>query len=58
MKILKKIGAGLMALMMIISIIPVSAIPVRAVEGNDNPLRLWYDVPASEGTNILSGRYR
>ena len=54
MKILKKIGAGLMALIMVISIIPVSALPVRAADASDNPLRLWYDVPASEGTNILS----
>ncbi len=56
MKLFKKIAAGLLAIAMAISIAPISAVPVQAddpaVEGN--PLRLWYDKPASQGTNILS----
>ena len=54
MKILKKIAAGLMVIAMIVSLIPGSAIPVRAADVGYNPLRLWYDEPASQGTNILS----
>ena len=54
MKILKKIAAGLLAFAVAVSAIPITAIPVRAEEASANPLRLWYDEPASQGTNILS----
>ncbi|MBR7179552.1 MAG: glycoside hydrolase N-terminal domain-containing protein, partial [Oscillospiraceae bacterium] len=54
MKISKKIAALLVAVAMIVTLLPASAIPVRAEETYGNPLRLWYDEPASQGTNILS----
>ena len=54
MKIFKKIAAGFLAFAVALSAIPISAIPVRAEEAEGNPLRLWYDEPASQGTNILS----
>ena len=53
MKILKKIAAGLLAAAMVVATIPTGAIPVRAAADGGNPLRLWYDEPASQGTNIL-----
>ena len=54
MKILKKIAAGIVAAAVALSAIPTCAIPVRAEEAEGNSLRLWYDEPASQGTNILS----
>ena len=54
MKIFKRIAAGFVAATMAIGLIPLSAIPIRAKAAQENPLRLWYDEPASQGTNILS----
>ena len=54
MKILKKIVAGLAAAAMVVGLLPVSTIPVRASAAEGNALRLWYDEPSSQGTNILS----
>ena len=54
MKKFKKIAAGLLAALMIISAIPLTAIPTQAATPEGNPLRLWYDEPVSQGTNILS----
>ena len=54
MKILKKIAAGLVAAAVAVSAVPFTANPVLADTTEGNPLRLWYDEPASQGTNILS----
>ena len=54
MKIMKRIAAGLMAAIMVVGLVPISADPIRANAAEDNSLRLWYDEPASQGTNILS----
>ena len=55
MKIFKRIAAGFVAATMAIGLMPLSAIPIRAKAAQEsNPLRLWYDEPASQGTNILS----
>ncbi|MBP3660108.1 MAG: glycoside hydrolase N-terminal domain-containing protein, partial [Oscillospiraceae bacterium] len=54
MKIFKRIAAGFVAATMAIGLMPLSAIPIRAKAAQDNSLRLWYDEPASQGTNILS----
>ena len=54
MKIWKKIIAGLLAAAIVAANIPTCAIPIRANALDGNPLRLWYDEPASRGTNILS----
>ncbi|MBE6951053.1 MAG: hypothetical protein E7451_06915, partial [Ruminococcaceae bacterium] len=54
MKIFKRIAAGFVAATMAIGLMPFSAIPIRAKAAQDNSLRLWYDEPASQGTNILS----
>ena len=54
MKILKKIAVGFVALAVALSSIPICATPVRANDAEGNSLRLWYDKPASQGTNILS----
>ena len=54
MKIWKKIAAVMLAFAVAVSAIPMSAIPVRAEAAEGNPLRLWYDEPASQGVNILS----
>ena len=54
MKIFKKIAAGLLAAIMVVACIPINAIPVQVNAAEGNSLRLWYDEPASQGTNILS----
>ena len=54
MKIFKRIAAGFVAATMAIGLMPLSAIPIRAKAAQENPLRLWYDEPASQGINILS----
>ena len=54
MKILKKIIAGMVAVAMIAALLPIGVIPIRANAAEGNPLRLWYDEPSSQGTNILS----
>ena len=53
MKILKKIVAGLVAAAMAVSLLPTGSIAVRAEAAEGNPLRLWYDEPASQGQNII-----
>ncbi len=54
-KTMKKILAGAMALAMVAVSLQ---LPQRSVQAaptkSGNPLRLWYDEPASQGTNILS----
>lgn len=54
MKIFKKITAVLIAAVMVLALFPVSVIPIRAQAAEDGSLKLWYDEPASQGTNILS----
>ena len=54
MKILKKIIAGLVVAAMVAALLPAGMIPIRASAAEGNPLRLWYDEPSSQGTNILS----
>ena len=54
MKILKKIIAGLVVAAMVAALLPAGMIPIRASAAEGNPLRMWYDEPASQGTNILS----
>ena len=53
MKILKKIVAGILAVAMIAALGPTGAVTVRAEAASGNPLRLWYDEPASRGQNII-----
>ena len=53
MKILKKIVAGLVAAAMAVSLLPAGSIAIRAEAAEGNPLRLWYDEPASQGQNII-----
>ena len=53
MKILKKIVAGILAVAMIAALGPTGAVTVRAESASGNPLRLWYDEPASRGQNII-----
>ena len=53
MKILKKIVAGILAVAMIAALGPTGAVTVRAEDASGNPLRLWYDEPASRGQNII-----
>ncbi|MBQ7098472.1 MAG: glycoside hydrolase N-terminal domain-containing protein, partial [Oscillospiraceae bacterium] len=54
MNILKKIAAVCVAATMVVGLMPISAIPIQASAAEGNSLRLWYDEPASQGTNILS----
>ena len=54
MKLFKKITAVLVAVAIAFALLPVSVIPTRASAAEGNPLRLWYDEPASQGINILS----
>ena len=49
----KKILAVLLALAMAVPAVQMPAAEVKAAE-TGNSLRLWYDEPASQGTNILS----
>ena len=53
-KLFKRITACLMAVAMLVALLPAAAIPAKADEAEGNPLRLWYDEPASQGKNILS----
>ena len=53
-KLFKRITASLMAVAMLVALLPAAAIPAKADEAEGNPLRLWYDEPASQGRNILS----
>ena len=53
MKLFKKITAGLIAAVMTVALLPASAAPIQAKAAEGNSLRLWYDEPASQGTNIL-----
>ena len=53
MKNLKKIAVCMLALAIVIAALPLAAIPTQAAAAEGNPLRLWYDEPASQGANIL-----
>ena len=49
----KKLLAGFLALAMVVTSVQLPAAQVKAEETR-NALTLWYDEPASKGTNILS----
>lgn len=53
-KKLKRVLAGLCAVLMSSTFVYAPAHIVKAEEQNGNSLRLWYTYPASEGKNILS----
>ena len=50
----RKITALLVAAAMLFGLVPTAVIPTQVHAAEGNPLRLWYDEPASQGTNILS----
>ena len=54
--ILKKAFAGLCAVTLTVSSVPVSVQAEKAeTSQSESGLRLWYDEPASKGRNILNG---